>query len=122
MLSERPANPLSLAWAVAAMELPPGAVVTELVFRDQRDGAAPEIIKTTGVWYGSADDYELEHLAWTGRGTRIAHWSGPDIRRLTMPAGSTVLDAGPDWVLLGQRGELDVPTVAVYGVVERGEG
>ena len=44
------------------------------------------------------------------------------IRRLTIPEGPTVLDAGPDWVLLGQRGEMDVPTVAVYGVVERGEG
>ena len=42
------------------------------------------------------------------------------IRRVTMPAGSTVLDAGPDWVLLGQRGELDVPIVAVYQLVESG--
>ena len=158
-------------------------------------------VAPTGVWYGSADDYELEHVDWTGRVTRIARWAGPDlavtrehldsyldsrlaryeepadrrrfererwpdirdglpeqfpayealltlpdgsmwvttygwrsseqelhlldadgvwIRRLTMPTGSTVLDAGPDWVLLGQRGELDVPTVAVYRLVERG--
>ena len=155
----------------------------------------------TGVWYGSADDYEVEHVDWTGRVTRIARWAGPDltvtrerldryldarlaryeepaerrrfererwpdirdglpdrfpayealltlpdgsmwittygwrspdqelhlldadgvwVRRVTMPAGSTVLDAGPDWVLLGQRGELDVPIVAVYQLVENG--
>ena len=155
----------------------------------------------TGVWYGSADDYEVEHVDWTGRVTRIARWGGQDltvtrerldryreawlaryddpaerrrfererwpdirdglpeqfpayealltlpdgsmwittygwrspeqelhlldadgvwIRRLTMPAGSTVLDAGPDWVLLGERGELDVPIVAVYRLVESG--
>ena len=158
-------------------------------------------VTPTGVWYGSADDYELEHLDWTGGVTRIAQWSGPDlrvtrerldsfrdaylarydtpedrrrferdnwpgirdglpdrfpayeallplpdgsvwittfawrspekelhlldadgvwIRRVTMPAGSTVLDAGPDWVLLGERGEFDVPTVALYGLVEGG--
>ena len=23
-------------------------------------------VAPTGVWYGSADDYELEHMAWTG--------------------------------------------------------
>ena len=158
-------------------------------------------VTATGVWYGSADDYELDHVDWTGRVTRIARWAGPDlavtrerldryrdawlaryddpaerrrferdswpeirdglperfpgyeallplsdgsvwittygwrspeqelhlldadgvwIRRVTMPAGSTVLDAGPDWVLLGQRGELDVPTVALYRLVEGG--
>jgi len=158
-------------------------------------------VAPTGVWYGSADNYELEHVDWTGGVTRIAHWAGPDltvtrerldryrdawlarydepedrrrferqrwpdirdglpeqfpayealltlpdgsmwvttygwrsseqemhlldadgvwIRRLTMPTDSTVLDAGPDWVLLGRRGELDVPTVAVYRLVERG--
>ena len=160
-------------------------------------------VTPTGVWYGSADHYELEHLDWTGGVTRIAQWSGPDlrvtrerldkfrdaylarydtpedrrrferdswpgirdglperfpayeallplldgsvwittfawrspekelhlldadgvwVRRVTMPAGSTVLDAGPDWVLLGQRGELDVPTVALYRLVEGGGG
>ena len=160
-------------------------------------------VAPTGVWFGSADDYELEHVDWTGRVTRIARWAGPDqavtrerldrfrdawlarydepedrrrferqrwpdirdglpeqfpayealltlpdgsmwvttygwrspeqelhlldadgawIRRATMPTGSTVLDAGPDWVLLGQRGELDVPTVAVYRLVEGGGG
>ena len=157
-------------------------------------------VAPTGVWYGSADDYEVEHVDWTGRVTRIARWAGPDLtvtrerldryldarlarygepadrrrferdrwpgirdglpdrfpayealltlpdgsmwvttygwrspeqelhlldadgvwlRRLTMPAGSTVLDAGPDWVLLGERGELDVPVVAVYELVSR---
>ena len=139
-------------------------------------------VAPTGVWYGSADDYELEHMDWTGDVTRIARWAGPDravtrehldrfrdawlaryndpedrrrferqrwpgirdglpeqfpayealltlpdgsmwvttygwrsseqelhlldadgmwIRRVTMPTGSTVLDAGPDWVVLG---------------------
>ena len=158
-------------------------------------------VAPTGVWYGSADDYELEHMDWTGDVTRIARWAGPDravtrehldrfrdawlaryddpgdrrrfgrqrwpgirdglpeqfpayealltlpdgsmwvttygwrsseqelhlldadgmwIRRVTMPTGSTVLDAGPDWVVLGQRGEMDVPTVAVYRLVEGG--
>ena len=33
----------------------------------------------TGVWYGSADDYELVHVDWTGRITRVARWSGPDL-------------------------------------------
>ena len=161
-------------------------------------------VAPTGVWYGSADDYELEHVDWTGRVTRIARWAGPDLsvtrerldryldarlarydepaerrrferdrwpdirdglpdrfpayeeplltlpdgsmwittygwrspdqelhlldadgawlRRLTMPSGSTVLDAGPDWVLLRERGELDVPVVAVYRLVEAGVG
>lgn len=158
-------------------------------------------VAPTGVWHGSADDYELEQVDWTGGVTRIARWAGPDltvtredldryrdsrlaryddpaerrrferqrwpdirdglperfpayealltlpdgsmwvttyrsrspeqelhlldadgvwIRRATMPAGSTILDAGPDWVVLGQRGELDVPMVAVYRLVERG--
>ena len=155
----------------------------------------------TGVWYGTADNYELEHLDWTGRVTRIARWAGPDLavteeqvdryrdylmgldryadpegrrrfelevwprrreylpdrfpayeallalpdgglwvrthpwhapgeelhlldrngawlRRLKMPSGSVLLDAGPDWVLISQRNEFDVPTVAVYELVE----
>lgn len=158
-------------------------------------------VAPTGVWYGSADDYELEHVDWSGRVTRIARWAGPDlkvtrehldsyrdarlaryddperrrrfereswpeirdglperfpaydallplpdgslwittygwrapdrelhlldadgvwIRRLTIPGSSTLHDAGPDWVLLGQSGEMDVPTVAVYRLVESG--
>ena len=155
----------------------------------------------TGVWYGTADDYELAHLDWTGRVTRTARWTGPDLtvtddrvdryrdaflamdlysdpegrrrferevwprtrehlperfpayeallalrdggvwirthrwrargeelhlldrdgtwlRRLTMPVGSVLLDAGPDWVLVRQRNEFDVPTVALYDLVE----
>ena len=156
-------------------------------------------VTPTGVWYGSADDYELEHVDWTGRIARTARWSGPDlrvtrehldryrdvrlarynvpeerqrflsewwpdildglperfpayealvslpdgsvwvttfgwrapqrevhllgadgtwIRRLTIPAGAVLLDAGLDWVLLRQRGELDAPTVAAYRLVE----
>lgn len=155
----------------------------------------------TGVWFGTADDYELEHVDWTGRVTRIARWAGPDLgvtddqvdrygeallrryddpasrrrferetwpdwrddlperlpayealfalsdgglwvktfrwhapgeelhlldangvwlRRLTFPRGATVLDIGPDWVLLSQRNELDIPTVALYELVETG--
>ncbi len=154
----------------------------------------------TGVWYGTADDYELEHVDWTGRVTRVARWAGPDLtvagdrvdsyregwlaryddpgarrnferdvwpdirdqlperfpayealialtdgafwvkthgwlapgeelhlldasgawlRRLTLPSGA-VLDAGRDWVLLRQRDEFGVPTVALYDLVETG--
>ena len=150
-----------------------------------------------GVWYGTADDYELEQLNWTGRVIRVARWAGPDLtvtddrvdsyrdgwlaryddaearrnferevwpdirkqlperfpayealialpdgafwvkthawlapgeelhlldangvwlRRLTLPSG-VVLDAGRDWVLLSQRDQLGVPTVALYGLV-----
>ena len=155
----------------------------------------------TGVWYGTADDYELEHVDWTGRVTRVARWAGPGLavtddrvdayreallaryndperrrrfdreswpdrrdqlperfpayealialpdgafwvkthgwlapgeelhlldasgawlRRLTLPSG-VVLDAGRDWVLLRQRDEFGVPTVALYDLVEFGE-
>ena len=155
----------------------------------------------TGVWYGTSDDYELQHLDWTGRVTRIARWAGPDLavtdeqleryrdylsgldrysdtegrrrferdvwperraylperfpayeslialpdggvwvrthrwralgeelhlldrngvwlRRLTMPGGSVLLDAGRDWVLVLQRDAFDIPTVALYELVE----
>ena len=153
----------------------------------------------TGVWFGTADDYELEHVDWTGRVTRIARWAGPDLavtdaqvqryreylsahdyyadygdrferdvwperraylperfpayesllaladgsiwirmhrwrapgeelhlldrdgvwlRRLMMPGGSVLLDAGPDGVLVRQRNAFDVPTVALYELVE----
>lgn len=158
-------------------------------------------VAPTGVWYGSADDYELEHVDWTGRITRIARWAGPDlevtsahldrylsaylarydtpaerrsfereswpgirddlpdrfpayesdgllalpdgsvwvttytrwaprkelnlldpdglwIRRAAIPARSTLLDAGVDWVLLLERGEFDEQSVAVYELVE----
>lgn len=155
----------------------------------------------TGVWYGTADEYELRHLDWTGRVTRVARWSGPDLtvtddridayrdawlaryddaearrnferewwpdrrdrlperfpayealialpdgafwvkahawlapgeemhlldadgawlRRLTLPRGATVLDAGRDWILLRQRDELGVSTVALYDLVDAG--
>lgn len=33
----------------------------------------------TGVWYGTADDYELVHLDWTGRTTRVTRWAGPGL-------------------------------------------
>ena len=36
-------------------------------------------VTATGVWYGSADDYQLEHVDWNGRVTRVARWSGPDL-------------------------------------------
>ena len=155
----------------------------------------------TGVWYGSADDYELEHVDWTGRITRVARWAGPRlavtrehenryvdsylarydepeerrrfererwpgmrdalperfpayeallplsdgsawvvthtwlaesrelhlldadgawISRLTIPAGTSLLDAGPDWVLLLERGEFDEHSVAVYELAAGG--
>ena len=160
-------------------------------------------VTATGVWYGSADDYELEHVDWNGRVTRIARWAGPDLEvtrehlnryrdaylaryetpeerrsfererwpeirddlsesfpayvsggllplpdgsvwvvphawrdlggraefhllgpdgawlhRLTIPSGRTLLDAGPGWVLLLERGEFDEQSVAVYELVE----
>ena len=151
-------------------------------------------VAPTGVWFGSSDDYELEHVDWSGQVTGVARWAGPELevtrehldrhrdallaryddpaerrrfereswpdirdglperfpaydalvplpdgsvwvtshpwlgrnelhllnpdgvwlRRLTIPVGSTVFDAGPDWVLLLQRGELDEQSVAVY--------
>ncbi len=37
-------------------------------------------VMSTGVWYGSADDYELEHVDWNGRVTRIARWAGPELQ------------------------------------------
>ncbi len=159
-------------------------------------------VAATGVWYGSADDYEIEHVDWTGRVTRVARWAGPDptvtrehlnrfrdaylaryetpeerrrfererwpeirddlperfpaylsegllplpdgslwvvphpwrdmggdefhlldpdgvwLHRLRIPAGRTLLDAGPDWVLLLEEGEFDEQSVAVYEVAE----
>ncbi|MCY3677330.1 MAG: hypothetical protein F4Z31_06110 [Gemmatimonadetes bacterium] len=159
-------------------------------------------VTATGVWYGSADDYQLEHVDWTGRVTRVARWNGPDLEvtrehldryldsqmarfetaeerrsfeterwpgirdglperfpafaakgllplsdgsvwvvphssralgdaefhllgadgtwlhRLTIPAGRTLLDAGPGWVLVLEEGELDEQSVAVYELVD----
>ena len=154
----------------------------------------------SGVWFGTSDDYEIEHMDWTGRITRVARWAGPDLtvtpehadryrnrflenmsddpvrreafethewpriestmserfpayvaflplpdgamwimphrwrspeqelhlldadgawlRRLTIPAGLRVLDAGRDWVLVRELDELYVQRVAVFGVVE----
>ncbi|MYG49055.1 MAG: hypothetical protein F4164_06745 [Gemmatimonadales bacterium] len=159
-------------------------------------------VTASGVWYGSADDYQLEHVDWTGRITRVARWNGPDLEvtrehlnrhldsylaryetaeerrsferdrwpeirdelperfpayaskgllplpdgsvlvvpyswrdpgadefqllgpdgtwlhRLTIPAGRTLVDAGPGWVLLLEEGEFDEQSVAVYTLVE----
>ena len=159
-------------------------------------------VTASGVWYGSADDYELEHVDWNGRVTRIARWAGPDLEvtrehlnryrdtrlaryetpaerrsfererwpeirddlperfpayasrgllpladgsvwvvphswrdlganefhllgpdgtwlhRLMIPSRRTLLDAGPGWVLLLERGEFDEQSVAVYELVE----
>jgi len=53
---------------------------------------------------------------------RELHLLDPDgiwIRRVTIPARSTLLDAGVDWVLLLERGEFDEQSVAVYELVER---
>ena len=44
--------------------------------------------------------------------------NGVWLRRLTFPRAAAVLDIGPDWVLLSQRHELDIPTVALYELVE----
>lgn len=161
-------------------------------------------VAPTGVWYGSADDYELEHVDWRGHITRVARWAGPDlevtsahldrylsaylarydtpverrsfererwpgirddlpdrfpayesdgllalpdgsvwvttytrwaprkelnlldpdglwVRRATIPARSTLLDAGVDWVFLLERGEFDEQSVAVYELVSDDE-
>ncbi len=43
---------------------------------------------------------------------------GAWLRRLAMPGGSVLLDAGQDWVLVRQRNAFDVPTVALYDLVE----
>ena len=160
-------------------------------------------VTATGVWYGSADDYELEHVDWTGHVARVARWNGPDLEvtrqhldryrashlaryetaeerrsfergrwpeirdglperfpafvergllplpdggvwvvphplrdlegraefhllgpdgtwlhRLTIPSVRTLLDAGPGWVLLLEKGEFDEQSVAVYELVE----
>ena len=159
-------------------------------------------VTATGVWYGSADDYKLEHVDWNGRVTRMARWAGPDLEvtrehlgrylnaylaryetaaerrqfererwpeirddlpesfpayasegllslpdgsvwvvphpwrglgadefhllgpdgtwlhRLTIPSGRTLLDAGPGWVLLLEKGEFDEQSVAVYELKE----
>ena len=159
-------------------------------------------VTATGVWYGSADDYQLEHVDWTGRVTRVARWNGPDLvvtrehlnryrdsqlaryetaderqtfererwpeirdglperfpayaskgvlpltdgsvlvvphpwrdlgadelhllgpdgtwlHRLTIPAGRTLFDAGPGWVLLLEAGEFDEQSAALYELVD----
>lgn len=64
----------------------------------------------------------LKTHGWRGRQTELHLLSrnGAWIQRLTMPSGSTLLDAGRDWVLLRQRGELDEHIVAVYHLVETG--
>ena len=158
-------------------------------------------VASGGVWFGSADDYELQQVDWTGSLRRIARWSGPNlnvtrghvrryqearlaeyasperrqsfeqdrwpdiqqglperfpayegllsladgslwvtthewrapdqelhvldsdgtwIRRLTIPTGAVLMDAGPDWVLLLQHDEFDAPFVAVYPLTASG--
>ena len=148
-----------------------------------------------GVWLGSANDYELEHIDFAGRLIRRVRWHGPDLtvtrahiqryrqsrldrytspverrrfeeriwpdilkhlpaqfpaydailpledgrlwitthswrapqrevhlldangawlRRLLIPADARLYDAGPDWVLVHERGELGEPTIALY--------
>ena len=62
-------------------------------------------------------------MDWTGRVWIMPHrWRAPDrelhlldadgiwLRRLTVPAGSTLLDAGRDWAVVLQVNELDVQT------------
>ena len=202
---------MSLNWARAdsVLTLRTGIPGTERFFSG--GGSGPRqwgkvmvfAVTATGVWYGSGDDYALEHVDWTGRVTRIARWAGPDLEvtaehldrylraylaryetpaerrrfererwpgirddlperfpafesdglmalpdgslwvttfgwrapegelhllnrdgawvgRLVIPARSTLLDAGLDWVLLLERGEFDEHSVAVYELVEGG--
>ena len=55
---------------------------------------------------------------------RELHVLDPDgtwVRRVTIPARSTLLDAGVDWVLLLERGDFDEQSVAVYELVEQGD-
>lgn len=65
-----------------------------------------------GLWVTTfgwrAPDQELHLL------NRDGAWVG----RLVIPARSTLLDAGPDWVLLLERGEFDEHSVAVYELGE----
>ena len=64
---------------------------------------------TTSGW--RSPDRELHLL------NRDGAWVGT----LVIPARSTLLDAGPDWVLLLERGELGEHSVAVYELVEAGD-
>ncbi len=36
-------------------------------------------VAPTGVWFGSADNYDLQQVDWTGSLRRIARWSGPSL-------------------------------------------
>ena len=73
-------------------------------------------VTPTGVWYGSAYDYELEHLDWNGRVTRIARWIGPDLT-VTRERQDKFLDA----YLARYDTPEDVPSVALYRLVEAGQ-
>ena len=53
-----------------------------------------------------------------GEELHLLDQNGVWLRRLTMPGGSVLLDAGQDWVLVLQRDAFDVPTVALYELVE----
>ena len=84
-------------------------------------------VTATGVWYEALlplpdGSVWITTFAWRSpeKELHLLDADGVWIRRVTMPAGSTALDAGLDWVLLGERGELDVPTLALYRLVERG--
>ena len=55
-------------------------------------------------------------------GAEAATWivfgaDGEQMGRLELPLRATLLDAGPDWVLVSEADELDVPTVRVYPVI-----
>ena len=65
---------------------------------------------------GSAYDYELEHLDWNGRVTRIARWIGPDLT-VTRERQDKFLDA----YLARYDTPEDVPSVALYRLVEAGQ-
>ncbi|WP_419161479.1 hypothetical protein [Candidatus Palauibacter sp.] len=65
-----------------------------------------------GIW--------VKSHAWRAPGEELhlLDANGVWLRRLTLPRGAALLHIGPDWVLLSQRDELDVPTVALYELVE----
>ena len=65
-----------------------------------------------GIW--------AKTFAWRAPGEELhlLDANGAWLRRLTLPGGTVVLDAGRDWVLLSQRDELGVPTVALYELIE----
>lgn len=62
-------------------------------------------------------------FGWRAPGNEL-HLLNPDgawAGRLVIPARSTLLDAGRDWVLLLQRGEFDEHRVTLYELTDTGD-